>query len=213
MISAPRRAFIKLAVVAAGLLGLAAVPRMGHAATMTDGERTDWFWTIIERTRSPGSDQERQISALATELSKLPPDEIAAFDAAFRRQMSASHTWDLWGAAYVIMGGASDDGFEYFRAWLISLGREVFEAARVDPDALAGLIPADFDEAPDFELLAYVAAEAWAERTGGDAADLWDQHEAIPEVEPSGQPFDESPQALESRYPRLWARFSESPLG
>jgi hypothetical protein len=35
--------------------------------------------------------------------------------------------------------GASDDGFEYFRGWLIAQGREAFDSAVADPDSLAAL--------------------------------------------------------------------------
>ncbi|OSP39974.1 hypothetical protein B7767_28795 [Streptomyces sp. 13-12-16] len=45
----------------------------------------------------------------------------------------------LWAAAYVINGGCSDDGFDYFRGWLIAQGRETFERVVADPDALAEL--------------------------------------------------------------------------
>ncbi|WP_217498085.1 MULTISPECIES: DUF4240 domain-containing protein [Sphingomonas] len=37
--------------------------------------------------------------------------------------MIRSYRWDLWRAAKVAKGGVSDDGFEYFRTWLISRGR------------------------------------------------------------------------------------------
>jgi hypothetical protein len=185
----------------------------GPVATMSDEEQTDRFWEIIERTRSPDGDQERQMAALAAELSRLPPAEIEAFGAVFDRLLIESYSWDLWGAAHIIMGGASDDGFEYFRVWLISRGRGVFEAARANPDELAVLIPADFDEAPDFELLTYVAADAWAEKTGDDPTNM--PRPAYPTFadEPAGEPFDESSDDLAHRYPRLWARFSEAPLG
>lgn len=53
--------------------------------------------------------------------------------------MIRSYRWDLWGAAYVAKGGASDDGFEYFQRWLISRGRTDFERVLADPDALADL--------------------------------------------------------------------------
>ena len=33
----------------------------------------------------------------------------------------------LWDAAYLINGGCSDDGFDYFRGWLVDQGRETFE--------------------------------------------------------------------------------------
>jgi len=173
----------------------------------------DRFWEIIERTRSPDGDQERQMAALAAELSRLPPAEIEAFGAIFDRLLIESYSWNLWGAAYVVMGGASDDGFAYFRAWLISRGRAVFEAARANPDELAMLIPADFDDVPEFELLAYVAADVWAEKTGDDPTNMpTPAHPTYPD-EPAGEPFDESSEHLAPRYPRLWARFSDSPLG
>jgi len=157
--------------------------------------------------------QDRQMAALSAELSKLAPAEIEAFGAVFDRLLTETYSWDLWGAAYVIMGGASDDSFEYFRVWLISLGRDVFEAARANPDGLATLIPADFDEAPDFERLAYVASKVWAEKTGGKPSSMPTQPAMAYSKEPSGERFDESPRSLARRYPRLWARFSEAPLG
>ena len=45
----------------------------------------------------------------------------------------------LRAAASLILGGCSDDGFEYFRGWLIAQGREVFERSVADPDSLADL--------------------------------------------------------------------------
>ncbi|MFL6076856.1 MAG: DUF4240 domain-containing protein [Mycobacteriales bacterium] len=39
--------------------------------------------------------------------------------------MAESYQGDLWGAAYLINGGASDDGFDYFRGWLIARTRGV----------------------------------------------------------------------------------------
>lgn len=48
-------------------------------------------------------------------------------------------TGGSWQAAYLINGGCSDDGFEYFRGWLLTQGREVFERAVALPDTLADL--------------------------------------------------------------------------
>lgn len=186
---------------------------VGAVETMADDERIDRFWEIIERTRLHDGDQERQMAALAAELSSLTAAEIEAFGGVFDRLLIESYSWDLWGAAHVIMGGASDDGFEYFRIWLISRGREVFEAARANPDELAVLIPGDFDEAAEFELLAYVAADAWAEKTGDDPTNMPRPAHPTYADEPAGEPFEESSDDLANRYPRLWARFSESPLG
>src|SRR5262245_53974222 len=59
----------------------------------------------------------------------------------FERQFEKIHTgscsWNLWGAAYLMNGGCSDDGFEYFRAWLMAQGRRTFEKAVEDADTKA----------------------------------------------------------------------------
>lgn len=90
-------------------------------------------------------------------------------------------TEDLWAAAARIFGGrCSDDGFCYFGLWMVGLGREAFERALADPDALADAPevqrlagrPRDEwnDDWPEWELLDYVALEAY-ERAAGGAED------------------------------------------
>ena len=73
--------------------------------------------------------------------------------------LAASYREDLWGAAYLINGGASDDGFEYFRGWLMTQGRAVFARAVADPDSLAELpaVPAAALTGEEFEARADVA--------------------------------------------------------
>ncbi len=46
---------------------------------------------------------------------------------------------ELWAAADVIGGGCSDDGFDYFREWLILQGKDVVMGAVMNPDSLADL--------------------------------------------------------------------------
>src|SRR5205807_9971881 len=82
-------------------------------------------------------------------------------------KLIAACSWDLWGAAYLINGGCSDDGFDYFRAWLISRGRTVYEAAIKDPDSLAGLTDPERDDY-EFEELWSVGLEVYKELTGED---------------------------------------------
>ena len=179
---------------------------------MTD----DAFWAIIAKTTAYESDQDRQLDALRQALRQLSASDIVAFELAFHREQLRAYTWDLWGAAYVINGGASDDGFEYFRRWLISRGRKVFESAVANPDSLASLIPADAHDLADFEGFAYVAGRVWQEKTGinpwKDPKATFPYSGAPPAKEPSGTPFKEDDSYLKSRYPKLWARFGTSPL-
>ena len=185
---------------AAALALLAALALPASADPMPETR----FWAIIDSTRT--DDQVQQVMWLKTKLSALTPEEIAAFAACFDRQLQRANRWDLWGAAFVAMGGASDDGFEYFRSWLIGRGRRDFERVLADPDSLSAIAPAEAEQL-EFEGLAGVVAMVWSARTGkpkdamprstGDAAP------------PAGKPFSEDPAALAKRYPKLWRRFGE----
>lgn len=96
------------------------------------------FWTIIEECHSTSQgnmDQKDQLIKAA--IGRLSREEALAFYRIFQRMMDTAFTWPLWGAAYVINGGCSDDSFTDFRASLISRGRTVFDKAFADPDSLA----------------------------------------------------------------------------
>ncbi|GAA2451030.1 hypothetical protein GCM10010191_81340 [Actinomadura vinacea] len=96
------------------------------------------FWHLIDQARE-GAPDDRAIAERATALLAVRPrEDILAFQQLFWDLMSESYREPLWGAAYTINGGCSDDGFDYFRGWLIGQGRATFESAVADPDSLAG---------------------------------------------------------------------------
>jgi hypothetical protein len=174
----------------------------------------DQFWNIFERARS-GDDSTADVDALCAELRKHTAEEIKSFEVAFRRYLNKAYTWNLWGAAYVVHGGCSDDGFEYFRRWLVSSGRDVFESALGDPDSLAQL---EVRPGPsgtwEFEDIYYVANRIFQEKGGeGDVRDYSEPEAGLGGSEPSGEPFEEDPEHLARRYPALWRRFGSEPLG
>ncbi|MFJ9521813.1 DUF4240 domain-containing protein [Kitasatospora sp. NPDC101801] len=103
---------------------------------------TQQFWQLIDeaRTRVPAPDRGTAVAEQATALLALrPPQEIVAAEQTLWDLMADSYSAPLWGAAYMINGGCSDDLFDYFRGWLITQGRATFERVIADPDALAEL--------------------------------------------------------------------------
>jgi len=173
------------------------------------------FWRIIERAAKSDHDPDAHVEALRTALRELSLEEIISFEAAFRRYLNKAYTWDLWAAACVIHGGCSDDGFEYFRRWLVSRGCEVYEAALADPDSLAQL---DEQPGPDgvweFEAIYYVAVQIFEERGGkGDVRDYSEPEAGLGGPGPSGERFEDDEEHLSQRYPKLWRRFGAEPLG
>jgi hypothetical protein len=173
------------------------------------------FWRIIERAAESAHDPDAQVKALRTALRELTLEEIISFEVAFRGYLNRAYTWDLWGTAYVIHGGCSDDGFEYFRRWLVSRGRDVYEAALANPDSLAQL---DVQPGPwgvwEFEEIYYVAREVFKEKGGeGDVRDHSEPEAGLAGPGPTGEPFAENEEHLAQRYPKLWQRFGADPLG
>jgi hypothetical protein len=100
------------------------------------------FWNLIDDARArvgAPEDAEAVVERASALLATRPRDEILAAQQVFWDLMAASYRAPLWAAAYTINGGCSDDGFDYFRGWLIAQGREVFERVVADPDTLAEL--------------------------------------------------------------------------
>lgn len=170
------------------------------------------FWALIERTLEHQDSQEMQALALQKELEALSVRDIEKFSSVFDRLMQKTYSWDLWGAAYVIRGGASDDSFEDFRKWLISKGEDYFIKAVEDPERLAEMIESDPSVAVTFEEFSYIPMEVWSKKTGKDPSDLPKDKGALYPADPIGEPFEEDAVYLAQRYPSLWKRFGEHPL-
>ena len=172
------------------------------------------FWKLVDSTVRFEDQPQRQLTDLHDKLARLSIEAVAQYESSFDAEMKRSYSWDLWGAAYVVHGGASDDSFEYFRCWLISKGRGTFEAVLADPDSLADRVARDPHGPLEFEDFAYVARKVWSEKSGRPAGQMpgtaWMMY---PGTEPTGKPFDDNPAAFAKRYPKLWKRFGNSPLG
>jgi hypothetical protein len=161
------------------------------------------LWQLIAHTRAEsGNDTGRQSELLEERLSRLPARQIADFAEIRHRLDERAYSWKIWGAAYVIDDGCSDDCFRDFRAYLISLGRDAYEAAMRNPDSLAPVVQ-DAEEG-DWENADNVAPDAYESATGEDIpADDSDLS-----GNPRGEPWDDEDQdALVQQYPALAAKF------
>ncbi|WP_086823720.1 DUF4240 domain-containing protein [Allokutzneria sp. NRRL B-24872] len=100
------------------------------------------FWQLIDDVREQvgdPADADAVAAGASTLIATLPRGEIVAAQQVLWDLMAFSYRAPLLAAARLINGGTSDDGFEYFRGWLITQGCEVFERAVADPDTLAEL--------------------------------------------------------------------------
>lgn len=164
------------------------------------------FWEIVDRTREAADgDPEEHADLLIERLAQLDPDSVVDFARHFETRFVRAFRWDLWGAADIMLGGADDESFDYFRCWLIGQGRHVFEGGLATPDDLAFLV-AEFDPESDgdAEDLGYAADEAYEQLTGVRLPDL-----ELPQPEhPEGEALDlDDERAMAERYPQLWSRF------
>jgi len=168
----------------------------------------DFFWDIIARTKSvAGDDMEAQLEALKNELSGLSATEIIEFEKIFGDYKVQAYRWDLWGAAYIIGGGCSDDAFMDFRNWLISMGRTVYERALQDVESLASVdLCEEADMGAFFEEFAYVTSEVYEEKIGSEMP--YPDHEYP--SKPAGERWGEDDDGLKQRFPRLWAKHNDA---
>jgi len=157
------------------------------------------FWEVIDQARARGTSCAECAHELEGILSKSSSIEIETFARAQDDLMRASYRWDLWGAAFVINGGCSDDGFDYFRGWLMLQGRDVWEAALRDPESLVDL---SFEGDADCEDALYAASKAYEAVAGRSLPSFG----ALRPSSPTGTRWQETD--LEALYPKLWARFA-----
>jgi hypothetical protein len=138
----------------------------------------DTYWGIIENSLKDNSTPADQELFLVNEIEKLTPKEMIGFRLRTDKLLFDSYTSDLWCAAYIIDGGCSDDGFEYFRCWLISRGKETFYKAKANPDSLITLVKEN-EGIYEFEGFWYVAVNAFKNSTGEDLYSYIDYNQFV----------------------------------
>lgn len=173
----------------------------------------DQFWAIVQKAvDEAGDDEDEYLEVVMHELSKLSLKEMVGFRLRTDKLLYDSYTSEMWCAGYLMNGGCSDDGFEYFRLWVISRGRKVYEAALANPDNLIDYIAEDAEEDFfEFELFWYAAIDAFEEATEADLYDYIDDDNFTtregnyPNFEFNWD--EEDPESMKKLCPRLFERF------
>jgi hypothetical protein len=166
-------------------------PKVGRAMDV------DRVWEIVDRASASGDPAE----SLRELLEGLSAREVAAFHRHFFAMLRKAYRYDLWGAAYVLLGGCSDDAFRDFRAALIGKGRVVFESVLRDPDSLA-----DHTDVEGDETLPSVSNHVYVEKAGKDLPSAPGER-----GQPIGKRWDfDDDQQMRRRYPRLFRRSAKT---
>ncbi|MDR1329265.1 MAG: DUF4240 domain-containing protein [Oscillospiraceae bacterium] len=119
------------------------------------------FWELIENSCCG--------ERLRAELEDLTEGEILGFIYWWNYYIEETYRQELWAVASVVLQGCSDDGFEYFRRWLLTRGKSAVLSALADPDSLCD----EFDKLPDkvlpeWEKVGYIAYDVYGEKSGKD---------------------------------------------
>lgn len=153
------------------------------------------FWDIIGETKKEALHPILRAEVLEKKLLRFPPSELEKFEVLFQEKMDLSFTWDLWAIAYMCFDGCSSDGFEEFRAWLISEGKDVFESLVSNPESIVNLKL----EPRQLEPLLYVTQKAYRLKT---RRNIPGQKKSA--LAPRGDRWLEDENELKLRYPRIW---------
>lgn len=186
-----------------GASAQAVPPTQAPATPSAESEQPTGFWAIIDESRkNAGGSTAVQAEELERILSRLPLEQVVKFDADFTKHTDEIYSYELWGAAYVLLQGCSDDGFLYFRSWIVAQGLEYFDTVRGNPAAVGDGRLTDTEETDEAELLSYVASEVYEAATGTDIYDAYPDH-PVPEDNggPSGRAWDED--ELDTLYPGI----------
>ncbi len=181
---------------------------------LSDPSDAAWFWGLIGS--GDGAIEDR-VAAIRSKLETATDDDLADFDCLLRQAMAQLDSNELVAAVYLLMGYVSDNAYEDGAAWVVSLGREVWERVRASPDDLSE-VPAVREHADDAEhfmnreigpaeALHLLAGELWEERTGEEPPDEWLEAPRL-EAAPDWDTFD-----WHGMLPRLCKLFPSSVAG
>ncbi len=117
------------------------------------------FWELIEESAKESEGNSDFSDTLKDRLEAMGMPEIKKFQKILLEQINELEHWDIWALAYIVRKGCGDDAFDYFKAWVISKGKEAFESIKYMQIEKFNILFENYD--PQFEEFMYVAQEAY----------------------------------------------------
>lgn len=112
----------------------------------------DLYWQIIENSLDTADSLTEQENNLIKELTLLTAEDIIGFKLRTEYLLYQSYQSDLWCAASIMNEECSEEGFKFFRLWLISQGKEIFTDAMMNTDHLSTYFDEGFNEDDLYEF-------------------------------------------------------------
>jgi hypothetical protein len=165
------------------------------------------FWKLIEQTHQNSQGvPHKQAELLVDELAKLSEADILSYQSILEDMVDKAYIGELWDVAFILASGwgCSDDGFEYFRAWLVGQGKDVYEKALSDPESLLDMV--EFGQETQWEVLLYVAIYAYELKTHKDQETMPSTRRDKPRPELKGT-ISKSVEENLARFPKATAKF------
>jgi hypothetical protein len=165
------------------------------------------FWKLIEKTHQNSQGAPRkQADLLIDELAKLSEAEILSYQSILEDLVDKAYIAELWDVAFILASGwgCGNDGFEYFRAWLVGQGKDIYEKALSDPESLVDVV--EFGQETQWEVLLAVAIEAYELSTHKDMATMPTTRGDKPRPELKGTTSKSVEEHL-ARFPKAAAKF------
>ena len=166
------------------------------------------YWALVSFSIQNSNNQDAQEIFLIKELEKLSPKDIIGFRLRTDQLLYDTYTSEIWCAGYLMNGGCSDDACEYFRLWIISRGKEVYNKAKDNADSLANEL-IEGEVYYEFESFWSAGIEAFRNKTGKElydyiADDLKTKKVNYPQFEFNWS--DEKPETMKALCPNLFSK-------
>lgn len=98
------------------------------------------FWKYIKEANEHSSNDNEVIDYLVNKLTNKEVEEIFSFGIILDELMLESYNEKLWCASYLVNGDSSEESFDFFRLWLISKGKYMYDDVIRDADNLSKYI-------------------------------------------------------------------------